>query len=179
MNTKINDHLLEILDRCNESGTHCVAIRFGPEPLLMFGGNRIPAEHCAGYIELRDSDFSDQRQHFTLDDIVRAGVDDSVIKIAAFNFAETPPKGILADLPEEPDTPELATIQRMYVIHRLYLHGEFFAGGTQYHFQIAYIALGPTGGEGGMLVSDNIFGQRQMHAVTRLLLDEGDDQRAW
>ena len=66
MNTKINDHLLEILDRCNESGTHCVAIRFGPEPLLMFGGNRIPAEHCAGYIELRDSDFSDQRQHFIL-----------------------------------------------------------------------------------------------------------------
>lgn len=178
MNTKITDHFSEILDRCNEPGTHCVAIRFGSEPLLMFSGNRIPAEHCAGYIELQDPEFPDKRQHFTLDDIVRAGVADSVIKLAAFDFADTLPKGILADLPGEPDTPGLATIQRMYVIHRLYLHGEFFAGGTQYHFQIAYIALSPTGGEGGILVSDNIFGQRQMHAVTRLLLDGGDDQRA-
>ncbi|MDR3767498.1 MAG: hypothetical protein Q3Y08_10790 [Butyricicoccus sp.] len=174
--TKIEENFLNAFCSSQERGTNCIAIRFSSEPLLMFGGNKLPSEHCTGYVALRDPELPEECQHLTLNKIVCDGEVNAVMKWAAFNFAEMPSTGILADLSQEPETSGAVTMQRIYVIDQLYLHGEFFAGGTRYHFQIAYIALGPAGGEGGILISDNIYGQRQMRSMTRMLLHKGDDQ---
>lgn len=166
----IADVFLDILDRCNEPGTHRVAIRFGPEPLLMLSGNKFPIEHCKGFIVIEDPGDTGKRLHFSYDKLNRPS---ELIKIISFDFADTPQKSILADLPKEPVNFHSPTIYNASTVKRLFLTGDFRSNSCLFTFQIAFIELGPTGGEGGILLSKGIFGQRQMRSLTRLLLEGG------
>lgn len=167
------ENFIGALNRCGESGTQCATIRLDRDPILMFQGHNFWVENLDGFIVTKDSN---NGNHLSLPicDINQSAKQDRPVKVATFDFADTLPKGWLVDLPNMATSTHSPCFDNLTQILRTFIYGEFIASSQRYAFEIAYVSLGPEGGEGGILYSADIFCIRQMRALQKLMHKEGD-----
>lgn len=170
----MNQEFWRVMKDCNTPGTHCVAVKFGEMPILIWGGNQVPLQSVRGFLVVKDQLEPGKSKRLTPDDLTGEISLKSVELIAAFDFAGVPPKSVLAELIDKNTERMPPAVQELRELLSLYLYGEMQICGTRYAMTIAYVRLSSEGGDGGILLSPHIIGQRQMRTVTRLLMDGGE-----